>query len=211
MLRMYAITLFVFWAGFAHACYVPTPLNDRAVLVEQYGRGAGSGVWLGKDLLLTANHVVKDLDRIWVRLPLNLFTRYEAKLVHGTSDPDLAILKLVNPPKEIPFLPLVDIQPDEQVLLISYAYGDMSRLSRVKGQFIQNVRVRAEDTTVVHQFKMDEWTVGGDSGGAVYNCEGALVGLEFGNQAPTGENERMFAVPAVSIRQALDTLVNERL
>ena len=165
---------------------------------SQEGIMSGSGVIIktGGEILTNA-HVVKNMNMILV--VMNDGKGYEAQLKYIDEDTDLAIVKI----KKIG-LPVVkfanseDIVVGKQVIAIgtpitfslrnSATVGHISGLNRSVGEPYRLVQT---DTAITH----------GNSGGALINMNGELVGITSSGYSGTNTN---FAVPVDTVKYVLN-------
>lgn len=165
---------------------------------SQEGIMSGSGVIIktGGEILTNA-HVVKNMNTILV--VMNDGKGYEAQLKYIDEDTDLAIVKI----KKIGF-PVVkfanseDIVVGKQVIAIgtpitfslrnSATVGHISGLNRSVGEPYRLVQT---DTAITH----------GNSGGALINMNGELVGITSSGYSGTNTN---FAVPVDTVKYVLN-------
>lgn len=165
---------------------------------SQEGIMSGSGVIIktGGEILTNA-HVVKNMNTILV--VMNDGKGYEAQLKYIDEDTDLAVVKI----KKIG-LPVVkfanseDIVVGKQVIAIgtpitfslrnSATVGHISGLNRSVGEPYRLVQT---DTAITH----------GNSGGALINMKGELVGITSSGYSGTNTN---FAVPVDTVKYVLN-------
>lgn len=165
---------------------------------SQEGIMSGSGVIIktGGEILTNA-HVVKNMNTILV--VMNDGKGYEAQLKYIDEDTDLAVVKI----KKIG-LPVVkfanseDIVVGKQVIAIgtpitfslrnSVTVGHISGLNRSVGEPYRLVQT---DTAITH----------GNSGGALINMNGELVGITSSGYSGTNTN---FAVPVDTVKYVLN-------
>ncbi len=165
---------------------------------SQEGIMSGSGVIIktGGEILTNA-HVVKNMNTILV--VMNDGKGYEAQLKYIDDDTDLAVVKI----KKIG-LPVVkfanseDIVVGKQVIAIgtpitfslrnSATVGHISGLNRSVGD---PYRLIQTDTAITH----------GNSGGALINMNGELVGITSSGYSGTNTN---FAVPVDTVKYVLN-------
>ena len=165
---------------------------------SQEGIMSGSGVIIktGGEILTNA-HVVKNMNTILV--VMNDGKGYEAQLKYIDEDTDLAVVKI----KKIG-LPVVkfanseDIVVGKQVIAIgtpitfslrnSATVGHISGLNRSVGEPYRLVQT---DTAITH----------GNSGGALININGELVGITSSGYSGTNTN---FAVPVDTVKYVLN-------
>ena len=185
-------------SSIAGECVSEKELYMRSVIIEKYGRGAGSGVILDERYILTAYHVVEDIERIWIRLPGEANLPVPAPLVRHDKEADIALLQLEEPLVNVPRLHVVhskDMHPNMLVFLGAYAFADPGRFGMVEGHYLAPARLKEGGPVTASFIHLKKRTYGGDSGGGVFNCFGDLVGIEVGNLA---HQNRPYHIAAVS-------------
>jgi serine protease Do len=172
-------------------------------------RGLGSGVIVGSDgYILTNNHVVDGADDIQVELTDGTTAR--AKLV-GTDKPsDLAVIKVESP--NLHAIPLGDsdaVQVGDVVLAVGNPFGmgqtvTMGIIS-AKGRFTTVGSGSYEDF-----LQTDAPINHGNSGGALVNTKGELVGINSQIAPVSDVNIGIgFAIPVNMARTVADQLRKE--
>lgn len=172
----------------------------------------GSGVIITEDgYLLTNNHVVEGADEDGVKIVMtDGKTRYTAKVVGRDPRTDVAVLK-IDAPKKLPALTLADsdkLEVGDVVLAVgnpfgmgqSVSSGIISALGRGFGIL---GRQGYEDF-----IQTDASINQGNSGGALVDAEGRLIGINQSIASPSGANAGVgFAVPINLARSVLEQLV----
>jgi serine protease Do len=166
--------------------------------------GTGSGVIVSADgLIVTNNHVVNDADEIEVTLHNNKV--YKAKLVGKDKDTDLALIKI-----EAKDLPATEFANSDSVLVGEWvlAVGNPFNLSSTvtagivsaKGRNINilgDQLTKGPGTSIESFIQTDAAVNPGNSGGALVNLNGELVGINTAIASPTGSYAGYaFAVPS---------------
>ena len=165
---------------------------------SQEGIMSGSGVIIktGGEILTNA-HVVKNMNTILV--VMNDGKGYEAQLKYIDEDTDLAVvtIKKIGLPV-VKFANSEDIVVGKQVIAIgtpitfslrnSATVGHISGLNRSVGEPYRLVQT---DTAITH----------GNSGGALINMNGELVGITSSGYSGTNTN---FAVPVDTVKYVLN-------
>ncbi|MFZ2620333.1 MAG: serine protease, partial [Alphaproteobacteria bacterium] len=173
------------------------------IIVEKYGKRAGSGVLLDGKRILTAYHVIAGLEDeknpIWIRLPgqamygLPTATRF----VGADKDADIAYLMLEKPlPNPLPALGVVygdGMYKDMPLFLAAYAHANPVGFGVVEGKLIAPAKVNGKSKVTANLIQLESRTYGGDSGGGVFTCDGDLAGIELGSMAQDGKPEMMVA------------------
>jgi serine protease Do len=152
-------------------------------------QGAGSGVIISSDgYIITNNHVVQGADQ--VQVTFNDRNTQLAKVVGADPSTDIAVLKI-----ESKNLPIMEIGNSDQVklgqwvLAVGYPLnldatvtaGIVSAKSRSLG--MNQTRSRA---AVESYIQTDAAVNPGNSGGALVNVQGQLIGINAAIASPTG-------------------------
>ncbi len=178
-------------------------------------RGLGSGIIVSESgYILTNNHVIEDADDITVILPGG--REFEAELIGadaGREGTDLAVLKIDG--KNLPTLNFGDsdaLEVGEWVVAIGTPFG----LSQTVTRGIVSAKGRADplgSRVVYEDFIQTDTPINrGNSGGALINIRGELVGINTailtGNSFQPGNIGVGFAIPSNLARQIMDRLIN---
>ncbi len=190
---------------------IPVPQQNQRPQIE---RGLGSGVVVDEiGTILTNNHVVENADKITVRMSDN--KTYAAKIV-GTDQPsDLAVIKIEA--ENLPFLNLGDsdnVRVGDIVLAIgnplgigqSVTAGIISAKGRRTG-LSDGSRDSYEDF-----LQTDAPINKGNSGGALVNLNGELIGINSQILAggPNGGNIGIaFSIPSNMAKSVMDQLLKD--
>jgi serine protease Do len=186
----------------------PTRESPRKMRQE----ALGSGVIISEDgYILTNNHVVEGADEDGVKVALaDGKTKFEAKVVGKDPRTDIAILK-IEAVKKLPALTLADsdkLEVGDVVLAVgnpfgigqSVSSGIISALSRgfgILGQ--QGYEDFIQTDASINQ---------GNSGGALVDVEGRLIGINQSIASPSGGNAGVgFAVPINLARSVMERLI----
>lgn len=173
----------------------------------------GSGVIVTEDgYLLTNNHVIDGADADGVKIVMtDGKTRYSAKVVGRDPRTDVAVLK-IDTTKKLPALTLADsdkLEVGDVVLAVgnpfnmgqSVSSGIISALGRGFGIL---GRQGYEDF-----IQTDASINQGNSGGALVDAEGRLIGINQSIASPSGANAGVgFAVPINLARSVLEQLIS---
>ena len=148
--------------------------------------GIGSGVIITEDgYIITNNHVIDRSDKVMVTL--NDKREFEAKVIGTDPDTDIALLKIdANGLQPIEYGNSDDVVLGEWVLAVGQLGGKMNLES-----FLQT----------------DAAVNPGNSGGALVNAKGELIGINTAIQSPTGSySGYSFAVPVNVARKVVSDL-----
>lgn len=158
--------------------------------------GFGSGVILSEDgYIVTNNHVIADADEITVTLNDN--RTLEARLIGADEKTDLALIK-VESDGGLEFLPVGnsdDLKIGEWVIAVGNPFnltstvtaGIVSAKARSLGVYNGGIESFIQTDAAINQ---------GNSGGALVNARGELVGINAVLSSPTGSYAGYgFAIP----------------
>ncbi|MBD1398254.1 Do family serine endopeptidase [Pontibacter sp. JH31] len=175
--------------------------------------GSGSGVIIASNgYIVTNNHVIDRADKIEVVLDDK--RKFEATLVGTDPTTDLALLK-INADK----LPIVrygnsdDLQVGEWVLAVGNPMNLTSTVTAgivsAKGRNINILRTSQNDDLSIESFIQTDAAVNpGNSGGALVNLNGDLVGINTAIASQTGSFAGYsFAVPSAIVSKVVDDLL----
>lgn len=157
--------------------------------------GTGSGVIISEDgYIVTNNHVIANASELEVTLNNN--KTYKAKLVGTEKEMDLALLK-IDTAEKLPFLTFGDsdaIQLGEWVLAVGNPYNLTSTVTAG----IISAKARNLSETGIQSFIQTDAAVNpGNSGGALVNVQGELIGINTMISSNTGSYVGYaFAVPS---------------
>ncbi len=154
--------------------------------------------------LVTNYHVVADAEEIWVQLADGRIAGPE--LVGVDAETDLALLKVdLGPLPPIPLGSSRDLRIGDVVLAIGNPYG----LAKTVTQGIVSATGRAqlELTTYENFIQTDAAINDGNSGGALVNSLGELVGINTAVLAEDADTEGIsFAIPVDLVRGVVDEI-----
>lgn len=176
-------------------------------------KSAGSGVIISPDgYIVTNNHVIDEAQKIEVTL--NNRNTYEATLVGRDPSTDLALLKIED--SDLPFMSFGnsdDIKVGEWVL----AVGNPFNLTSTVTAGIVSAKARSlnllqydpgADQFPIESFIQTDAAVNpGNSGGALVNASGDLIGINTAIASRTGSyTGYAFAVPASIVQKVTNDL-----
>ncbi|WP_026236178.1 Do family serine endopeptidase [Pontibacter roseus] len=175
--------------------------------------GSGSGVIIASNgYIVTNNHVIDRADKIEVVLDDK--RKYEATLVGTDPTTDLALLK-INADK----LPVIrygnsdDLQVGEWVLAVGNPMNLTSTVTAgivsAKGRNINILRTNQDRDLSIESFIQTDAAVNpGNSGGALVNLNGDLIGINTAIASQTGSFAGYsFAVPSAIVSKVVDDLL----
>ncbi|MEQ8338271.1 MAG: Do family serine endopeptidase [Cyclobacteriaceae bacterium] len=174
-------------------------------------QGAGSGVIISEDgYIATNNHVVENASEIEVVLSDN--RSFKGEIVGTDPDTDIALVKIDA--KGLPTMALGNsesIQVGEWVLAIGNPFAFRSTVTAgivsAKGRNIGILASRDRDTQIEAFIQTDAAVNPGNSGGALVNLKGELVGINTAIASPTGAFAGYsFAVPTTLVKKVVADL-----
>ena len=173
---------------------------------QQEQIGTGSGVIISEDgYIVTNNHVIKDANDLEVTL--NNKKVYKAKLIGTDSKMDIALLK-IDADEKLPFSSFADsdqVKVGEWVLAVGNPYNLTSTVTAG----IVSAKARNLDTNGIQSFIQTDAAVNpGNSGGALVNTRGELIGINTMISSPTGSYAGYsFAIPSNITRKIIEDIM----
>jgi len=194
---------------------IKTQTNPWAELYYGRGNGArkyeqigtGSGVVISPDgFIVTNNHVIDNATEL--EITLNNQKKYKAELIGTDAENDIALLK-INADKPLPYVPFANsdaIRIGEWVLAVGNPYNLTSTVTAgivsAKGRDLKG------NTSVESFIQTDAAVNPGNSGGALVNTRGELVGINTAISSKTGSFVGYsFAVPSNIAKKVVEDLM----
>jgi Do/DeqQ family serine protease len=164
---------------------------------------AGSGVIISADgYIVTNNHVVDGADELLVTLNDN--KEYSARIIGADATTDLALIKIDG--KNLPAIQIAnsdDVKVGEWVLAVGNPLG----LNNTVTAGIVSAKARSMGQGVSSMIQTDAAINQGNSGGALVNTQGALIGINAMIYSQTGSNIGYgFAIPTTIMNKVVDDL-----
>lgn len=187
---------------FKYFFYGPNPYQNQPKVAT------GSGVIVSEDgYIVTNNHVVENADEIDVTLYNN--KNYKAKLIGRDPDTDLALIKI-----EGENFPSINFANSDSVMIGEWvmAVGNPFNLSSTVTAGIvsakaRNINILAKNNSnsAIESFIQTDAAVNpGNSGGALVNITGDLIGINTAIASPTGSYAGYsFAVPSNIVKKVV--------
>jgi len=177
---------------------------------EQYiQQGFGSGVIISSDgYIVTNNHVINDADKIEVTL--NNRKVYQARLVGKDPSTDIALLKIDE--ENLPYLSFgnsEEVKVGEWVLAVGNPFNLNSTVTAgiisAKGR---NNIIDYRKNPIESFLQTDAAVNPGNSGGALVNVNGELIGINTAIASNNGTYQGYsFAVPSNIVRKVVSDLL----
>ena len=173
--------------------------------------GFGSGVIISKDgYIVTNNHVVEGVDEITVKL--NDERELKGRIIGTDPDTDLALLKIEG--DDFPTIPVGnsdDLKVGEWVLAVGNPFNLSSTVTAgivsAKARAIGTSAANGEAANIQSFIQTDAAINSGNSGGALVNARGELVGINAMLYSPTGAYSGYgFAIPTSIMTKVVSDL-----
>ena len=164
----------------------------------------GSGVIISADgYIVTNNHVVEGADQLTVTLNDN--REFSARIIGTDKNTDLALIKVDG--KNLPTLPIGDsdkLKVGEWVL----AVGNPFNLNSTVTAGIVSAKARSLGGNPIESFIQTDAAINqGNSGGALVNTQGELVGINAMLYSQTGAYSGYgFAIPTTIMTKVVEDL-----
>lgn len=182
--------------GAVHRRQIQTPKREAA----------GSGVIISSDgYIVTNNHVVENADEITITLNDN--REFTARTIGTDPDTDLALLKIDG--EDFPTLPIGDsdaLKVGEWVLAVGNPFNLTSTVTA--GIVSAKARSLGATRTGIESFIQTDAAINsGNSGGALVNARGELVGINAMLYSQTGSFTGYgFAIPTSIMKKVVEDL-----
>lgn len=182
---------------------------ERKEQPKQQPMGLGSGVIISSDgYIVTNNHVIDNAERLEVTLNDN--RTFDATIVGADSTTDLALIKIDA--KDLPVIPMGDseaLKVGEWVLAVGNPFGFTSTVTTgivsAKGRSIGRQNHNRMD--IESYIQTDAAVNAGNSGGALVNLAGELIGINTAIYSQTGNYAGYsFAIPTSIVKKVVSDL-----
>src|SRR6267143_2028637 len=168
--------------------------------------GSGSGSIIDQDgNILTNYHVIEGAQKLAVSFGGQ--KNYAAKVVGGDPDTDLAVIKLIETPKEaLTIVPLGDsdkLEVGQKVLAIGNPFGlDRTLTTGVISGLQRPIRAR-NDRPIEGAIQTDASINPGNSGGPLLDSHGRMIGINSQILSPSGGSNGVGFAIAVNIAKRI--------
>jgi Do/DeqQ family serine protease len=171
--------------------------------------GTGSGVIISPDgYIITNNHVVKGARKLEVTL--NNKETYNAEIIGIDESSDIALLKINR--DNLPYLPFGDsdnLQVGEWVLAVGNPFNLTSTVTAgIVSAKARDINISNNNSKIESFIQTDAAVNPGNSGGALVNIRGDLVGINTAISSQTGSYiGYSFAVPSNIARKVVEDIL----
>jgi serine protease Do len=178
-----------------------------SIIPEQ--RASGSGVLISNDgYIVTNNHVVEDADEITVTTA-NRKT-YKGTVVATDKNTDIAVIKIDG--TNLPYLVYGnsdDVKLGQWVLAIGYPLNlDVTVTAGIISAKARSIGINKGDHPLESFIQTDAAVNPGNSGGALINTAGELIGINSAIASPTGSYAGYsYAIPVNIVKKIVSDLM----
>jgi serine protease Do len=172
--------------------------------------GSGSGVIINdQGYIVTNNHVVDQTDDLEVTLHDN--RTFKAKVIGTDPTTDLAVIQIEE--KGLPYLALSDsdkARVGQWVLAVGNPFNLNSTVTAgIISAKARNIGIIGDSTSIESFIQTDAAVNPGNSGGALVNLNGDLVGINTAIASPTGSySGYSFAIPSNIVSKVVEDLIS---
>ncbi len=170
--------------------------------------GTGSGIIISSDgYIVTNNHVIEGASSVSVTL--NTGAEYEAKVIGSDSKTDLAVLK-ITPDEQLTVAELGDssaIEVGERAVAIGNPLGMEFFGSTTQGIISAINRTITVDNRTMSVIQTDAAINEGNSGGALVNAYGQVIGINAVKISSSSVEGMGFAIPISEAKPVLEDLI----
>ena len=180
----------------------------RPQYYERTVMASGSGVIISEDgYIVTNNHVVQNAFELEVTL--NDRRVYPAKVIGTDASTDLALLKIEE--THLPFLLFEDsdkVKVGEWVLAVGNPFNLTSTVTAgIVSAKARNINILGLENSIESFIQTDAAVNPGNSGGALVNTHGGLIGINAAIASNTGSySGYSFAIPANLAKKVVSDL-----
>lgn len=188
-----------------------TTVRDFFGLYSEAREGAGSGSVIDEQGdILTNYHVIANSEKLTVSFGTG--KNYPARVVGSDPDTDLAVVRLLQPPKEpITMVPLGDsdkLVVGQKVLAIGNPFGlDRTLTTGVISGLQRPIRAQ-NGRQIEGAIQTDASINPGNSGGPLLDSHGRMIGINSQIESPSGASAGVgFAIPVNIAKRIVPQLV----
>ncbi len=171
--------------------------------------GTGSGVIISPDgYIITNNHVIKGAKKL--EITLNNRESYQAEIVGFDESTDIALLKIDK--NDLPFLQIGDsdnLKVGEWVLAVGNPFNLTSTVTAgIVSAKARDIHISNNSNKIESFIQTDAAVNPGNSGGALVNVRGDLIGINTAISSQTGSYiGYSFAVPSNIAKKVVEDIL----
>jgi serine protease Do len=171
--------------------------------------GTGSGVIISKDgYIITNNHVIENAKTL--EITLNDKRKFKAKVIGADENTDIALVKIDA--TDLPYIPFGNsdnVKVGEWVLAVGNPFNLASTVTAgiisAKGR---NIDINKSSRAIESFIQTDAVVNPGNSGGALVNTRGELIGINSAIESLTGSYMGYsFAVPSNIAKKVIEDMM----
>jgi serine protease Do len=176
---------------------------------QQFQEASGSGVIVSSDgYIVTNNHVIDRAAEVIVSLHNG--RGYKAEIIGTDPSTDLAVLKIEE--KNLPEAGLADsdeVHVGDWVLAVGNPFNLASTVTAgIVSAKARNINILTDNSAIESFIQTDAAVNPGNSGGALVNLKGDLIGINTAIATPTGTFAGYsFAVPSNIVKKVMTDLI----
>jgi len=198
--------------------FITTKMGDKSGISQFFSmpdKSSGSGVIISKDgYIITNNHVIDGSEN--VRVTLNDNSEYSAEVIATDPNTDLAVLKIeANDLPTLVFANSNEVKIGQWVLAVGNPFNLNSTVTAgIVSAKARNIGVIGGegnsnfDYSIESFIQTDAAVNPGNSGGALVNLNGELIGINTAIATETGNYAGYsFAIPANLVKKIITDLI----
>ncbi|MBK5285880.1 MAG: trypsin-like peptidase domain-containing protein [Bacteroidia bacterium] len=176
---------------------------------ERIQKGSGSGVIITDNgYIVTNNHVVQDAENVEVTLNDN--RTFRAKVVGADPSTDIALLKIEE--KNLPYITYGnsdDVKIGQWVLAVGNPFNLTSTVTAgIVSAKARNIGILPGNSKIESFIQTDAAVNPGNSGGALVNTQGELIGINAAIASNTGSfTGYSFAIPVNLVKKVIADMI----
>lgn len=181
--------------------------------MPQDQQASGSGVIISNDgYIVTNNHVIENADEL--KVSLNNGREYNAKVIGKDPSTDLAVIKIdANNLDFLTFANSDNVEVGEWVLAVGNPFNLASTVTAgivsAKTRNINIIREKAGNLAIESFIQTDAAVNPGNSGGALIDLSGNLIGINAAIATPTGSFAGYsFAIPSNLVNKVVKDMID---
>ena len=186
-----------------------SPFGRMRPQEPQFSIGSGSGVIINdKGYIITNNHVIEKATDIEVTLHDN--RSYKAKVIGTDPNTDLALIQIkAEGLKAIPLVNSDEVNVGQWVLAVGNPFNLTSTVTAgIVSATARNINVNRNRFAIESFIQTDAAINRGNSGGALVNLDGGLIGINTALMSPTGTYSGYgFAIPSNLVNKVIEDLL----